>query len=56
MEAWKPMQNVMNEVEILEYAFNGVEYAVATSTISIDGEVAATEADLAIMQTLCDND
>lgn len=28
MEAWKPMQNVMADVEILEYAFNGVNLCV----------------------------
>ena len=56
MEAWKPMQNVMADVEILEYAFNGVEYSIAASAVSIDGELAATIADQAIMQMLCDND
>lgn len=56
MEAWRPMENVMSDIEILEYAFNGVEYSIAASTISIDGMLAATIADQAIMQMLCDND
>ena len=56
MEAWRPMENVMSDIEILEYAFNGVEYSIAASTVSVDGELAATIADQAIMQMLCDND
>jgi|LGOV01.1.fsa_nt_gb hypothetical protein len=58
MEAWKPMQNVMEKMEPAKYRKleNGSVVTARRLTDSADGYNAAKIADQAIMQMLCDND
>ena len=56
MEAWKPMQNVMGEHEIFLVKVNGDPFEFHVDATLASGDTAATIADQAIMQMLCDND